>query len=165
LDLALGEATVSGISILTGNGDGTFRDLADYRFASPGGIALVAGDFNGDGRLDVDNSCSLLQVPLAVTISRTQLTFPKQKIGTTSTPKQIRLANSGTHSVAITSIGTSGDFIQTNTCPATLDIFKACVLSVSFSPTAIGTRNGSLTIVDNASGSPQVVSLSGIGTN
>jgi hypothetical protein len=38
-----------------------------------------------------------------------------------------------------------------------------CQINVTFTPTAIGTRTGSVTITDNAAGSPHNVSLSGTG--
>src|SRR5207245_722848 len=39
-----------------------------------------------------------------------------------------------------------------------------CVVSVTFSPTAGGTRTGTLTITDNAAGSPHVIALTGVPT-
>jgi hypothetical protein len=48
IDLAVG-AQVGGVSIFLGNGDGTFTILGSYS----GGPTLVAGDFNGDGKLDL----------------------------------------------------------------------------------------------------------------
>ena len=39
-----------------------------------------------------------------------------------------------------------------------------CVINVTSTPTASGSRSGSLTLTDNAGGSPQTVSLSGTGT-
>ena len=39
-----------------------------------------------------------------------------------------------------------------------------CTLSITFTPTVTGTRTGAVTITDDASGSPHVVSLSGTGT-
>jgi hypothetical protein len=41
-----------GLSVLLGNGDGTFQKHIDFNTQSPGG-SIVAGDFNGDGNLDV----------------------------------------------------------------------------------------------------------------
>ncbi len=49
-DLAV--ASSDGVSILLGNGDGTFQPAIDYAVgADP--VAIVAGDFNGDGELDL----------------------------------------------------------------------------------------------------------------
>jgi hypothetical protein len=55
LDLAVtnyGMGAGSSISILLGNGDGTFRTRVDY--ATPAGpYSIVTGDFKGDGKLDL----------------------------------------------------------------------------------------------------------------
>jgi len=40
-----------------------------------------------------------------------------------------------------------------------------CTISATFKPTATGNRAASVTITDDASGSPQTVSLSGVGTD
>jgi hypothetical protein len=75
----------------------------------------------------------------------------------------VTLSNTGNASLTISSIAISGDFAQTNTCGATLAASSSCTLSVTFTPTASGSRTGTLSITDNASGSPQNVSLSGTG--
>ncbi len=50
LDLAVADS--EGVQILMGNGDGTFQPAQQYG-AGSGSDAIVAGDFNGDGRLDL----------------------------------------------------------------------------------------------------------------
>ena len=40
------------MSVLLGNGDGTFQDQKTYPVGN-GPVAIVAGDFNGDGRTDL----------------------------------------------------------------------------------------------------------------
>src|SRR5207248_11560613 len=39
-----------------------------------------------------------------------------------------------------------------------------CSINVTFTPTALGARTGTLSVTDNAGGSPQTVALSGNGT-
>ena len=51
-DLAVANYGSDDVSVLLGNGDGTFQDQVRYA-AGSGPIALVAGDFNGDGRTDL----------------------------------------------------------------------------------------------------------------
>ena len=46
-------ATAGGISVLLGNGDGTLRSAVNYSLGNFGPLCLVAGDFNGDGKLDL----------------------------------------------------------------------------------------------------------------
>ena len=60
LDLAVAErAATAPVSVLLGNGDGTFQPAVTYAVGSDPD-AIVAGDFTGDGRLDLavvdDNS-------------------------------------------------------------------------------------------------------------
>src|SRR5438552_4729310 len=102
------------------------------------------------------------------TLSPTSLTFSTQAIGTTSAAKTVTLKNTGTTSLTISSIaitGTNaGNFAQTHTCGGSLAAGASCTVSVTFKPTASGTRTAALSITDNASGSPQKVTLSGIGT-
>jgi FG-GAP-like repeat len=42
-----------GVTILVGNGDGTFQSPVSYGTGGQYSLALVTGDFNGDGQLDV----------------------------------------------------------------------------------------------------------------
>jgi centrosomal CEP192-like protein/beta-propeller repeat-containing protein len=101
-----------------------------------------------------------------VGLSPASLTFGGQLETTASTAQTITLTNTGTGALIINSIVASGDFAQTNNCPispATLAATGTCVINVTFSPTAVGPRTGTLTITDNASDSPQRVALSGTG--
>src|SRR5207253_2981039 len=67
--------------------------------------------------------------------------------------------------------GPSGDFAATSTgasacpmSPATLAAGGTCTINVTFTPTASGARTGTLSLADNAGGSPQIMTLSGNGT-
>jgi hypothetical protein len=89
---------------------------------------------------------------------------------TTSAAQTVTLTNTGTGALTISSIAASGDFAETGTgatacpiSPATLAAAGTCTINVTFAPTAVGTRNGTLTITDNASGSPHTVPLTGTG--
>jgi hypothetical protein len=99
-----------------------------------------------------------------VSLSPPSLTFPAQKVGTSSSAQSVTLKNTGSAVLSITSITVSGDFSQTNTCGSSLAANASCTLSVTFTPTASGLRSGSLTITDNASPATQTVSLTGTGT-
>ena len=52
LDLAVANTDGDTVSVLLGNGDGTFQPQVTYAVGS-GPDAIVAGDFTGDGRLDL----------------------------------------------------------------------------------------------------------------
>jgi len=53
IDLAVLNSTDDTISILLGNGDGTFTVSRTTRSTGNGPVALVVGDFDGDGNLDL----------------------------------------------------------------------------------------------------------------
>jgi hypothetical protein len=84
-------------------------------------------------------------------------------LSTSSSAQTVKLTNSGNASLAISSVAITGDFAQTNTCGATLAANSSCSLNVTFTPTATGSRAGTLTITDSAATSPNVVSLTGAG--
>ncbi len=101
-----------------------------------------------------------------VTFSPGSLTFGNQTVGTVSSPQTVTITNTGTATLTISTITTTGDYTQTNTCAAvlnTLNVGQSCTASVTFVPTASGARSGTLRISDNATGSPQSVSLTGNG--
>ncbi|MFI5461494.1 MAG: beta strand repeat-containing protein, partial [Isosphaerales bacterium] len=52
LDLAVANKYSNDISVLLGNGDGTFQPQVTYAVGSYP-VAIMAGDFNGDGKLDL----------------------------------------------------------------------------------------------------------------
>jgi len=97
----------------------------------------------------------------AVTLSPTSLTFASQTIGTTSAAQMVKLTNSGTAPLTLTTIAASGDFAQTNNCGSSLAAAASCSITVTFTPTTTGARSGVVTLTDNASGSPQTLGLTG----
>jgi hypothetical protein len=100
-----------------------------------------------------------------VTLSTSSLTFASQSIGTTSAPQAVTMTNTGSGALTITSIVTTGDFAQINTCGTSLAAGATCTINVTFTPAAAGSLTGTLTITDNALSSPQIVSLGGSGSD
>ena len=96
-------------------------------------------------------------------LNPTSLVFDNQSVGTTSAAKTVTLSNSGNSPLTITSISASGDFAQTNNCPATLAASANCTINITFAPIAAGSRSGSIAVMSNAPSSPDSVSLSGTG--
>jgi hypothetical protein len=105
----------------------------------------------------------------AVTLTPTSLKWGKILVGTTATgKKKVTVTNSGTATLNITNIATSGDFALApvavkKACGSTLAAGASCIVKVSFTPTQLGLRTGNLTFTDNAPDSPQNVALSGTG--
>jgi hypothetical protein len=131
----------------------------------------AAGDRSASLNIDYQGSGSPLVVPLngtgvttTVTLTPSKLGFPTQLIATESSPQAATLANTGTGPVNISSISTKGPFIQTNDCPASLPPGTNCDILVRFAAKAKGTAKGTLSVSDDTTGSPQEVSLSGVGT-
>ncbi len=127
------------------------------------GSLLFADNASGSPQ-DVSLSGTGQGFPI-VSLSPSSLTFGTQAQGTASPAKKVTLKNTGTIPLAINSITPSADFtLSANTCSSSLAPQASCTISVAFKPEGTGTRLGSLTLVDNASGSPHTVSLSGVGT-
>ena len=106
-----------------------------------------------------------LYTPLTLAISASSLSFGFEQIGLTTPAQTVTVTNVNNYSVKFTSIASSGDFAQTNNCPATLTAGQGCVLNVTFSPTTAGALSGSITLKDNSIGSPQqTISLAGTGS-
>jgi hypothetical protein len=105
--------------------------------------------------------------PLTLTFSASSLNFGLLQIGLSSPSQTVTVTNVSGHSVAFTSIASSGDFSQSNTCPltpTTLTAGQICTITVTFTPTASGTRKGAVTLKDNSPGSAaQTISLTGTG--
>jgi hypothetical protein len=57
------------------------------------------------------------------------------------------------------------DFTLTNNCGPSVAPLGTCTIDVSSKPTVPGQTSGSLTLTDNATNSPQAVTLSGKGNN
>jgi hypothetical protein len=101
------------------------------------------------------------------TVSASSLSFGKQKVNINSVAKAVTLKNTGATALTITGVAIAGtnsqDFTQTNNCPGSLAVNAICTMDVTFTPTAVGSRSGSVVITDNAQNSPQTISLSGAG--
>ena len=92
------------------------------------------------------------------------LTLPLTLVGTTSPARSLKLSNYGTSTLSIAGIATTANFGESDNCGSSLASAASCTINVTFTPPAVGTVTGMLSITDNASGSPQTVSLSGTGT-
>lgn len=88
-------------------------------------------------------------------------------LGAASASKVFTLTNSGTIPMTVAIITSQGlnpaDFTTTTTCGATLAVAGTCTITATFSPTAIGARQGWIQIGGNASINSQSVSLTGTG--
>ncbi|MGE5057516.1 MAG: beta strand repeat-containing protein [Acidobacteriota bacterium] len=106
-------------------------------------------------------------IPVA-SLSTSNISFGSVATGSSSNVMPVTITNVGSAPLSFGTIaiadGNIGDFAQTNTCGSPLAPNGTCTINVTFTPTDTGQRGASLVINDNASGSPQQVSLSGTGT-
>ena len=113
-----------------------------------------------------DAFMSKISVLNGIILNPTGLVFQSLNVGATSLPQTVTLTT-GDSAVAINSIGVGGvnpgDFAQTTTCGANVPSGTQCSFSVTFSPTAVGLRKGTLIISDTENGAPvsHVVALTG----
>jgi len=98
-----------------------------------------------------------------ISVSPSSLNFGNQAINVASPARTMTISSSGNTPLGISSISATGDFTQTNNCPSSLDLGNACTANISFVPSALGGRSGSLVVFDNAAGNPHSYSLSGTG--
>lgn len=130
--------------------------------------AVVDVTDNAKGSPQHSNLTGMGSVPVpAVRLFPSTVVFAAQALGTTSPAQTVTLTNTGTLSLTITGItitgADSGDFSETNTCPGSLAAGGSCTASVTFRPANAGALTASLTVADNAVGSPQNAVLTGTG--
>ena len=97
--------------------------------------------------------------------------FPSTTTGATSVAQAATLANTGNAALAISGITITGtnptDFAITtgeNACGTTLAADASCSIYVTFTPASAASFTATLSVADNASGSPQTAALTGTGT-
>ncbi len=177
--------TVTGLT-LTGANPGDFRASGCAAAVLPGGSCTITVVFAPTAigaraaTLSIaDNAPGSPQavalsgngLGTSVTVSPASLSFASAVAGTTTASQRITVTNSGNANLVIGGVALGGanplDFIiVTNGCARGTTVAPGanCAINVAFKPTGIGTRNGSVTISDNASNSPQSVPLTGTGT-
>jgi hypothetical protein len=101
----------------------------------------------------------------AVSLSGDSLSFGSQIVFASGVAQTVTLSNTGQTTLDISAFNASGDFSQTTSCASSVAPEASCQINVTFKPTAAGARTGTLTIVDNAPGSPQTISLTGTGVD
>ena len=126
---------------------------------------------SGLGSINVANLVKAYAAAIApaVSFSPTSLTFASTAEGTTATTQSITLQSTGGSALAISGISITGtdasSFSETTTCSTTtsLAVGASCNITVAFAPAAAGSLTASVSVADNASGSPQTVTLTGTG--
>jgi hypothetical protein len=99
----------------------------------------------------------------AVNLTPASLNFGSLVVGTNATAQTVTLTNNSGGTLQISSLTVSGDFTETDNCGKSVAPGAGCAITVGFKPTTSGTRTGTLSVSDNASGSPHTASLTGVG--
>jgi len=174
VSISLTGATITGSSVFTPVSGGSCGAVlaagksCTYRISfTPTSLTPYSATLN----INDSDSSSPQQVNLtgtganAVTLSISNANFGSQVVTATSATKTATLANNQTVALNLITPATAGDFAVApgGTCGATLAARTFCTFLVNFTPMGVGGRNGSLSISDDASTSPQAVSLSGTG--
>jgi trimeric autotransporter adhesin len=146
----------------------TPQGLAAYRAEID--VIDNSGGLTGAKQVIALSGTGVAAAPIA-SLSPSSLTFGTLAIGSTSGPQAITLRNVGSAALTLSQItftGTDaaafGIAASGTTCPTvggTVAIASNCILQVNFAPQSSGPKNASVNFVDNASGSPQSVLLSG----
>jgi sugar lactone lactonase YvrE len=110
-------------------------------------------------------------VPAPIASLTAPAAFPNTTVGATAAALSATLSNTGNAALAISSITIAGtnptDFAKAtgaNACGTTLAAGASCSIYVTFTPASATSFAATLTVADNAAGSPQTAALSGTGT-
>jgi hypothetical protein len=103
---------------------------------------------------------------LPLSFSPASLTFAAQTVATSSAAQTVTLTNNLSTALSPTITG-SGDFAAvpggTTPCTSTLAAKAHCTFTVTFTPSAVGTRSATVTVTDSASPSVETISVTGTG--
>ena len=87
-------------------------------------------------------------------------------VGLSGATQVVTLTNNGGLQLAVSSVGVTGDFaVSSSTCGVSVAAGTSCTMQMVFVPAAAGVRAGTLTVVDNAAGSPHTMALTGTGVD
>ncbi|MCU1240038.1 MAG: repeat containing protein [Candidatus Acidoferrum typicum] len=102
------------------------------------------------------------QGPPSLVVSPSALGFKAQSVGSSSSPQTITVNNASNVAINVLGATTTGDFSQTNSC-GSLQPGLTCGVDVTFVPTAVGVRTGSVQITNNSCQASLSISLTGTG--
>jgi hypothetical protein len=134
----------------------TQLDGAAGKAGATGGFSQMATVHGNAGNAQYSHSSGIS--------NRLSFNFGKQALGTLDQKTYgFTFENIGSAPFNLFSITITGDYADTNNCPAQLAGGASCQFTVSFTPTGLGLRSGALTITSTASNSPDIGSFTGEG--
>ncbi len=152
--------------------------LINATFSAQQAGSWTATIFLTDDAVESPQAISLsgTSIPVSASVTPTgPINFGSQLAGTASAATALTVKNTGASpavlKVASASVGDAADFAITNNCTAMVPASGSCTLSVTFNPAAApagatcgstsGAKDTTLSINDNAPGSPQTIALQG----
>jgi hypothetical protein len=140
------QSTIQGLSVSAGT---TYRILVSGYYAADNGNLT----FNLTGPAP------------SITLSPAALSF-SAIMGRQSAAQAVTVTNGTNSPLSISNITVTGDYSLSQNCTGgAILVSGSCVINVVFTPTALGQRNGLLTITDVVSGSPQLMPITGAAFN
>ncbi len=132
-----------------------------------GSLVLTDTDLNAAGPEYATQAIALSGDAPVATLSATMVAFGPQQTGTASAQQQVTLTNTGSAALTITNVAVSGTnagaFAFPDSCGTSLAAGANCTITGNFTPSTAGAMTATLVISDNASGSTQMLELSGVG--
>lgn len=131
-----------------------------------GSVAVASNASNGTISASLSGSGTATALP---GVSPTSLSYGSVAVGSTSPAQTVTVTNTGTASMTLgtISLSTPQFLITGGSCANGLVVAAgtgSCTVLVAFAPTAGGAVSGTLSIAENAAGSPLTVALAGTGT-
>jgi hypothetical protein len=159
---------------------GDFEALSDCTTLAPGASCHLSLVFAPTGKglragsvtIAHDGLGGALQVNLSgegtapeILLSKENISFDPQLVGTESGPQLITLSNPGTAPLELSGINVTGDFDQSNDCPSDVAVGGSCSIRVVFSPSAAGHHEGALSVTNHLPEETRQALLTGRGSD
>jgi hypothetical protein len=140
-----------------------------YVFFMPtaAGVANGTLTINDNGFLGTTQTINLKGTGAGVAVTPGTINFGTELLKKTSAAKTVTVKNDTTGTItglSVSLINTTDFAIATNTCGTSLTSKASCQVGVTFTPQSINTRKGTLVVMDSDATSPQIVGLTGVGS-
>ncbi|HEY0795292.1 MAG TPA: choice-of-anchor D domain-containing protein [Acidisarcina sp.] len=126
--------------------------------ASPGQEELQAATY-GRGVWQT----ALASTQTTATLAPGGLTFPSQPLSTPGTPQTLTLTNTGALLLTFSRITATTDYTESDNCLVSLAGGSSCTIQITFNPSVLGARPGTLTVFANVPGGQLTATLNGNG--
>jgi hypothetical protein len=131
---------------------------------SPSMIRSAIGNVGAMGGLSSLSTADLEDISAYLGNAPSSLSFAQTTVGQTSATQTVTVRASRTAALSNLAASISGDFARSGgTCGTTLAASASCTITLAFSPTAAGTRSGTLSITHSGLTTAVPIALSGTG--